>query len=175
MSQGTIRASKLSIAGVYLFMFLLAVWPMVDLMSSAWPPQPGNLQWRYGFIGITAAFLHTPILAGLLAMVFAFLLGHSGALRALSILALVVALGFLIVLILFPLDALQLRSVTPAERLSQFQVGATIVELKHFTAMLTLLFLGFGGWRTAGRLAKRTKGSEGSQLTAEVLKAQKRD
>jgi MFS family permease len=175
MSQATIRASKLSIAGVYLFMFLLAVWPMVDLLSSAWPPQPGNLQWRYGFMGITAAFLHTPILAGLLAMVFAFLLGHTGALRFLSILAVAVALGFLIILILFPLDALQLRSVTPAERLPQFQVGAAIVELKHLTALVTLLLLGVGGWRTAGSLAKRTKSPEGSQLTAEVLKAQKRD
>lgn len=175
MSQGAIRASGTSIAGAYFFMFLLFFWPMVDLLTSAWPLQLGNLQWRYGFMGLAAAFLHTPILALLLAMILAFVLGHQRTLAALGLLSFLGVLILLVVLVLFPLDVLQLRSVTERERLASFQMGAAIAELKHLTAFLTLLLLGLGGWRTSRTLARRDRPPEKSQLTAEVLKAQKKE
>ena len=174
MSQGTIRPSALSVAGAYFFMFVLVFWPMVDLASSIWPLQMGNLQWRYGFMGLMAAYLHTPILAVVLAMGLAYYLQHSLTLRLLSLLGFLGALVLFIVLVLFPLDVIQLRSQIAQERLSSFQAGALLAELKHFTAFVALLLLGFGGWRTARDLSKKNRSPEGSQLTAEVLKAQKK-
>jgi len=173
MSQGNTRTSQLFIAGAYFFLFLLVFWPMVDLATTGWPFRPGDVQWRYGFFGLLTAYSHTPILAMLIAMGLAFVLRHRKTLRVISFLCFVGAVGLLIVLVLFPLDVIQLRSVTPPENLSFFQTGAILSELKHLTAAVTLSLLGLGGWRTAGSMAESAP--SGSDLTAEVLKAQKRD
>ena len=175
MKQGSIRPSALGIAGFYFFMFVLVFWPIVDLTSSVWPLQPGNLQWRYGFLGLMSAYLHTPILAIFLASVLAFVLDHSLTLRLISVVCFFGALLLFLVLILFPLDVIQLRGTAPEERLLSFQAGAALAELKHFTAFISLLLLGFGGWRTARELSKLIKGTKGSDLTAAALKAQKTD
>ncbi len=174
MSQGSIRASALSIAGAYFFMFVLVFWPVVDLTSSVWPLQPGNLQWRYGSMGLLAAYLHTPILAIVLSMGLAFVLRQRAALRLLSILSFFGVLVLFLVLVLFPLDVIQLRGTVAEEALPSFQAGALLAELKHFTAFISLLLLGIGGWRTVGRLSRKSRASQASQLTADVLKAQKR-
>ena len=175
MSQGTIRPSTLGIAGAYFFMSVLVFWPLVDLTTTFWPPQPGSLQWRYGFMGLMASYLHTPILAILLAMGLAYVREQPGALRFLSVLSLLGALVLLLVVILFPLDVIQLRASTEEGRLGSFQAGALLAELKHLTALVSLILLGWGAWRTARDLSRRTRSSEGSKLTAEVLKAQKKD
>jgi hypothetical protein len=175
MSQGNTRTSQLFIAGAYFFLFLLVFWPVVDLATTGWPFRPGDVQWRYGFMGLMTAYSHTPILAMLLAMGLAFVLRHRKTLRLISFLCLVGAVGLLIVLILFPLDVIQLRSVTPPENLQFFQTGALLSELKHLTAGVTLFLLGLGGWRTAGTMAKLARSTSGSNLTAEVIKTQKRD
>lgn len=175
MNQGNVQASKLTVAGSYFFLFFLFVWPLVDLASTGWPVRLGSLEWRYGFFGLLTSYLHTPILAVLLAMVLAFFLGHGRTFRILSILCLVMATFILVVLGLFPLDAIQLRSAQPPERLNAFQMGALFAELKHLTAFVTVSLLGVGGWRTAGRMVKQSRSREGSGLTAEVIKAQKRD
>ena len=175
MSKGTVRASGLTIAGAYFFLVFLCIWPLVDLAATAWPLRVGSLEWRYGFMGLMTSYLHTPILAFVLGMALAFFLGHRKTFRFLSILCLLAAVLLLIVLGLFPLDAIQLRGVQPAERLSAFQMGALVAELKNLTAFITLSLLAVGGWRTAGRMAKKSRSTGASELTAEVLKAQKRD
>jgi hypothetical protein len=52
-----IRLSKLGIAGAYLFLLLLCLWPVADLGSNVFPFQPGNIQWRYGALGLSVAGL----------------------------------------------------------------------------------------------------------------------
>jgi hypothetical protein len=175
MSQGTIRISKLAVVGAYLFLALLFIWPAVDLIATGWPLKPGNLEWRYGFLGLLTAYLHTPMLAMILAMAAAFFLRHRLTLRLLGLFCLLCALGLFVVVVLFPLDVIQLRSATPSENLSFFQTGALLSEGKHLTALVTLSLLGLGAWRTAGAMPKESRTKEGSELTAEVLRAQKRD
>jgi len=175
MSQGTVRASALTVAGAYFFFALLFFWPLVDLATTGWPFRPGSVEWRYGFLGLMTAYWHTPILSMVLSMGLALLLQHRKTLRLLSVLCLLWAVALLIIMVLFPLDVIQLRSVTPPENLGLFQTGALLSELKHLTAFVTVFLLGWGGWRTVGRMPKKAKSSEGSGLTAEVLKAQKRD
>ena len=174
MSQGTVRVSSLSIAGAYFFLAILTLWPVLDLTATVWPFQLGDLQWRYGLFGLMASFLHTPILAIGLAMALAVVRRHPGILRLLSVLCFIGALGLFLVMALFALDVVQLRSVTPQERLASFQAGALFSELKHFTAFVSLVLLGWGGWKTAGNMGGRDRSAEASDLTAEVLRAQKR-
>jgi len=163
------------IAGAYFFLALLFLWPVVDLLTTGWPIRPGSLEWRYGFLGIMTAYFHTPMLAMALAMGLAFALRHRLTLRFLSLLNILGAFALLCAMVLFALDVIQLRSATPPENLSFFQTGALLSGLKHFTAFITVSLLGFGGWRTAGWMSRRPRSTEASDITAEVLKAQKRD
>jgi hypothetical protein len=159
MSNQHASPSKWSIRGVYFFTFVLVFWPVADLVTSTWPVQLDSLQWRYGFMGLLAGFLHTPILGVTLAMALAYALRHGTVMRILAALELVCAAGLALVLVFFALDVVQLRSTVPADRLPSFQVGALIAELKHFTSFIALVLLGLGGWRTAASLKVREEKS----------------
>jgi hypothetical protein len=171
MPKGMTRPSNIAVAGFYFFMFVLVFWPVVDWLSSIWPLQFGNLQWRYGSMGLMAAYLHTPILALFLAAFFGFLMDHRLTLRLVSVVSLLTALVLVVVLILFPLDVIQLRGGVAEEQRASFLAGAVLAELKHFTALISLLLLSVGGWKTAKSIYR----PEGPQATADVLKAQQSD
>ncbi len=169
MSQRSIHPSRLGVAGAYFFAFVLFFWPLVDLVTTSFPPQFGTVEWRYGFLGLTAAFLHTPILGIFLAMALALLLGHKGALRILSGLCLLGAVLLIVVLVTFALDVVQMRSITPVEARPAFQAGALIAESKHFTAFLALCLLGLGGWKTASDLSGREKASDAKSRAEDLV------
>jgi hypothetical protein len=175
MSQRKIQVSGWGIAGAYLFLFFLFLWPIIDLSSNVFPFQLGNVQWRYGFMGLMAAYLQTPILALLLAMVLALVLRQVVVLRFLSILSFVGIPLLILVIVIFALDVLQLRDLTPAERLSAFKTGAVLAELKHLSAIAVLALLGIGGWKTTAAMTQELRSTKGSDTTAEAMKAQRAD
>ena len=175
MRQGLTRASALSLFGVYFFLFIFFMWPVVDLFSNTWPIQAANIQWRVGFMGLLTAYLHNPVLALVLAMILAFALAHRRTLRFLAVFSSLGAFALLTGMVLFALDAIQVRAGVPDENLAVFNTGTILTELKFFTSFLVLLFLGWGGWKTAGRLPGRSAPGDRSQRTADVLKAQKRE
>ncbi|MGD2120124.1 MAG: hypothetical protein PVJ76_00195 [Gemmatimonadota bacterium] len=175
MSQNPVRTSALLTAGAYFFLFTLVFWPMLDLGSTVYPLRMADPSWRYGFMGLMAAYLSTPVLGILLALAFSFVMGHKNTFRLISVLSILGFVFLLVVLVLFPLDVIQVRSMTSEEQLSSFQVGAALAELKHLAAAVVLALLGFGGLRTAKEMAGKPKGSQRGEVTAEVLKAQKRE
>ncbi len=76
MANGIFRLSALTVAGIYVFLTFLFIWPLVDLAATGWPFQPGRLEWRYGFLGLMTAYWHTPILAVILSMFLSLILRH---------------------------------------------------------------------------------------------------
>lgn len=175
MSQGTSRVSGALVFGAYLFLVVLFMWPVIDLFSNTWPLQPGNIQWRIGFMGMFTAYFTTPLLAIVLSMALAFVLSHKNTLRIFSVICFLGVVVMVIAMGLFALDAIQLRSGIPAENRAAFNAGTILTELKFFSVFLVLIFLGWGGWKTAGNVPGKPKSSERAEVTAEVLKAQKRD
>ena len=169
MSQRTIKPSALGIAGAYFFLFLLVFWPLVDYLTTVWSPQLGSVEWRYGAVGLWAAYLTTPILGVALAMFLAFFLRQVPILRVLSISCLLGAIILVPAMLSFALDVVQLRSARPPESLPSFQVGALIAEAKHFTAFVTLSLFGLGGWKTAGEISSKAKSSDTKGRSGEVL------
>jgi len=145
--------SAWSVAGLYLFGILLFFWPLTDLVTNALPIQLGNLHWRYGFGGLLAAYLNTPILGLVLLMAVAHWLGHTRTLSFLSVLELMMAVGLLAVIVVFALDMVQVRASRPEAARPAVLAGGSIAIAKHLTAAVVLTLLGVGGWRTAGRWA----------------------
>jgi len=155
------QVSPWVVRGLYLFAIVLVVSPLIDFVSTVWPLRPGDLQWRYGFLGLGAGFLHTPILGLVLAMAVAYWQDHLSVLRRLGVLSAVAAAAILPVLLEFPLDVLAMRELRAQDAQTGALIGAIIQEVKYLGACLVLACLGVGGMRTAKQLMA-TSGAEAS-------------
>jgi hypothetical protein len=141
--------SPWAVRGLYLFSLVLVTSPLIDLVSTAWPLRPTDLSWRYGFIGLGAGYLSTPILGLVLAAAVAYWQGDAGALRTLGILSAVVAVAMLPLLAMWPLDFLQMRGLRAEETRRGILVGGVIQEIKYLGACFVLALLGAGALGTA--------------------------
>jgi hypothetical protein len=144
------------VRGLYLFAFILVFWPAVDLLTNTAPFRPGDVRWRYGFGGLLAGFLHTPILGLVLATLVAYQRRSRLTLRTLASIELLGALVLVLVMGMFALDVVQMRAMRPPASLSSFVAGAAISEAKHLTAFLVLVSLGIGSWRTGALMDEST-------------------
>jgi hypothetical protein len=129
----------------YLVAFLLVAITKMDYLTNVWPLRFGEVQWRYGSMGLLAGFLLTPLLGILFAMVASAILEHRLVLRILAIIN-VVSVAFLVLIIpFFVLDALQLRGTVNPEALTVFDVGVVKAAVKHLSIAVALGWLGWAG------------------------------
>lgn len=143
-----------AVAGLYLFAATLVTSPLVDLLTTAWPPRAGDLSWRYGFMGLAAGYLQTPLLGLVLAAAVAYWQGHAGALRALGAVSVAAAVILLPVLAFWPMDVMQMRALRQPEVQQGVAIGGAIQELKYVFAFVVLGALGTGALRTSAELAR---------------------
>jgi hypothetical protein len=143
------RLSQGLVWGLYLFAAVLISSPLIDLLTTAWPPRPTDLSWRYGFFGLGAGYLHTPLIGVVLALAVAYVQEHVGALRALGVASLSVAVVLLPVLALWPMDVLQMRDLRAAEVQRGVLIGGVIQEIKYLGACVVLGLLGLGSLQLA--------------------------
>ena len=149
-------------APFYALAGLLVLAPVVDFVVSTPPPSVGNIQWRLAVMGSLSSALLTPVLGVAIAMAVAAIREHVVFQRVLSILSLVTACAFVLVLAAFSLDALQLKGAVAKPLQHQFRVETFKAVFKYVTATIILAFLGIRGfaissWRvprssTAGRI-----------------------
>lgn len=130
---------------------LLVVSPLLDLIGSIWPLRFGEVGWRFGAVGLLTNTLVTPIVGLALATVVAMLLEQWRVVKTLAIVDLVAAGLLVLVLALFALDYLQLRTgVQPAAR-GTYDLAAYRAIVNALLAAAVLAWLGTGGWRAAQR------------------------
>lgn len=142
------------IRGVYLFGFALMLTAAIDLLTTVWPMRPGEMTWRYGFLGLSAGYLQTPTLGLMLIMGAGIVDGNSLVLRATAGICLLTAVVLLGVMGIFALDVLQVRGIRPEEARRGVLVGGIFQEVKYFVATFVFATLGYGGLQTARRLAE---------------------
>lgn len=156
------------VRGLYLFALVLVLSPLMDLTSTAWPMRPADLAWRYGFLGLAAGYLHTPLLGLVLALLVAWWTGGSAALRVLGVGMMAGALVLMLAMGMFMLDVLQMRGLREPELQQAVLVGGILQELKYGTACLVLAALGFGSVRSAAAQsgARRAEARQAGIVTA---------
>jgi hypothetical protein len=114
----------------------------------------GNVQWRFGAVGLLSNTLLTPGLGYLIVVVTAVTLRHVRAQRVLSVLAWVIAAGLLALLGMFSLDALQTRAmVTPAMH-TPFIIASVTAAGKLL--LWAIVFVLFGRAARAPRALRRS-------------------
>lgn len=156
------------VRGLYLFALVLVLSPLMDLASTVWPLRPADLAWRYGFLGLAAGYLHTPILGLVLALLLAWWTGGSGVLKVLGVAMMAGSLVLMLAMGMFMLDVLQMRGMREPELQQAVLVGGILQELKYGTACLVLAALGFGSVRSAGVQAgaRRAEARQAGIVTA---------
>ncbi|MDH3497185.1 MAG: hypothetical protein OER21_10500 [Gemmatimonadota bacterium] len=133
----------------YLFALLLVVFPLGDLLVNVWPPRVGELQWRYGSIGLLSGFWLTPLFGVALGAICASVLEHRRVLRTLAVLSLIAVFVMSGLVVLFTLDWLQVRPTIPAEGKASMDVGSLKALVKHGVVAVLFVWFGVAGWQTS--------------------------
>jgi hypothetical protein len=132
---------------------LVIVSAVLEPIFRFWPPNPGQVGWRFGFVG-GAASAGPGIAFGLAWLLIpALLLGHIRTARVLSVLSILGALTALGITAMFVLDALQIRATVAAEMRRGFSLTVTRAAIVWLLSAPVLLAIGLGGWGSARRRA----------------------
>jgi hypothetical protein len=142
------------IRGLYLFGLSLMLTAAIDLFTTVWPLRPGEIGWRFGFLGLGAGYLQTPTLGLALIAATAIWEENTGVLRGVGAVCLVTGLVLLGVMGIFGLDVVQMRQLRPEDAQASVMTGGMFQEVKYFVAFLVFSFLGYGSLKTAKVLAR---------------------
>lgn len=134
---------------LYFIAALLIVTPLMDFATSVLPLRVSSIEWRFATVGLMSGFLLTPLLGIVIVIALAAYADHLRFLRLLSVLNGTVAVLFVILLILFALDVIQLRSVVQEQAKGAFQTAAAKAVVKHATFIVALGWLSVRGFRAS--------------------------
>lgn len=143
--------------------FLLVATPLLDYLTNITPWLPGNVDWRYGVVGLLSGFLLTPLLGMVLASLLAVLVNRRGPRMIVGWLDVAGGAALLLLVPLFLLDFLQIRAGVPPAEMPTFQLAGVKAMLKHITAGLAFLWLGYAtlrGLPPKGRRGPRAVSTE---------------
>ena len=118
---------------------LLITVPLLQAVSTVWPLQLGNIQWRF----LTANALSSVLLLPFLGLVLLLVMSRMLASRRMSLIVGVISTLFAIALasslVLFVLDGLQLKAIVNSAQMGQFQ--STFARVGIVTALFAVVFM----------------------------------
>jgi hypothetical protein len=130
------------VKGLYPVATLLILVPLVDLSLRVFPPQFGTLQWRFATAGLLLGNMGTILLGlGLLGLI-ATIVGHRKLLRGLGFVALGLGVVLLALLVLFALDAIQIRRLANPNFKRAVLLSSAGALFNGLLGTISLLFLG---------------------------------
>jgi hypothetical protein len=124
--------------------------PLLDATLGISPMHPMEFRWRFGAIGVLANAVIVPNAGILLMLITAISYRHANFRRALGVLALLAAAGWVVAIGLFVLDALQMRASVPAAMKASFTLAGALAIVKMVVDATVLAALGLVGVRGRG-------------------------
>lgn len=122
----------------YLSALLLIVVPLAQAVSQLWPLQFGNIQWRFQAAGSLSSVLLLPYLGLVIYALIARSTGANGAAKVIGIIAAIMTVVLAASVVVFALDALQLKAIVTSRAMDGFKVASVRVASVSF--VFTLLF-----------------------------------
>ncbi len=126
--------------------------------------------WRFGIFGLVASRASALLVGDVMLFMSAAALGWRSMLRTLGALHLVLAAGVLTGLVLFVLDAVQVRGAVPAESTRAFSAAAFRAGVVALAGAFTLAWAGVAAWRTAAPPPRSGRPASESLVVAEPRK-----
>lgn len=152
--ESLLRYALLPVSLVAVLMVLL---PLVDSLLVAWPLRPGELQWRFGAVGMFSQALLLPVMGVALLLATALSYGRRTPIRIMAVVSGLVALALLAVLPFFLLDFMQMRAQVRAEAKAAFDVATVFAIVKIGMFAVVALAMAFAGWKATRRAASGRK------------------
>jgi hypothetical protein len=147
-------------APAYLVAFALIVIPPLDALMQVIPFRLHDPRWRFGAFGLLSNAMMIPVTGLLIAFVVSTLFEHRVLQRTLGMLSLAVATATVGVLIVFGLDALQVRQQVPPAAQLAFRVASTTAVTKSILGILTLGAFGLASFK-APKSPRRDRAQRG--------------
>ena len=150
--------STFPVGVLYVVAIALIVLPVADAMIGLFPVQPNQARWRMTAIGLLSGSMTVALVGFVMASVAAHLLNHLWMQRLLAVFYGILALGLLVGLVVFTLDALQLRREYVADLRQAYDrvaVKALLAQALLALVFLALCLTGFKQTRANARRAVR--------------------
>lgn len=137
-------------AALYAVAIAMLLPSLMEWLLVSFPYRFGTAQWRFGTVGMLFnSILGNPIIALVVGAFAALHLGHRGVLRAIAVVALVLAVCLAVAGPLFVLDFLQLRASVNPQMKRAFDFTTLKATLTGILMFVTTLVLGLAAWRSS--------------------------
>lgn len=137
---------------------LLVMIPFLQAGQQLWPLQLTNIRWRFGAANALSSVLLLPFLGLSIMVLVARATENKNVSRLVGALAALFVIGLLGSLVLFALDALQLKSIVNSQQMEPFQTTSlrvVAVTLTFTVAFSVLMITAFKSSRGASTTAKK--------------------
>jgi hypothetical protein len=124
---------------LYASAILLLIIPLLQAVSTIWPLQLGNIQWRFGAANALSSVLLLPFLGLVLLLVLSRMLASRPLSLVVGVISTLFAIGLASSLVLFILDGLQLKAIVNSAQMQPFQ--SVFVRVGLITGLFAIVYL----------------------------------
>ncbi len=142
----------------YIGAILLILIPFLQAGQQLWPLNLGDIRWRFGAANALSSVMLLPFLGLTIMTLVARSADHRGVARFVGAMAALFVIGLLGSLVLFALDALQLKGIVTSQMMATFQTTAwrvVLVSLIFTVSFSTLMVTAFKSSRGAAPMTKK--------------------
>jgi hypothetical protein len=151
---------------------LLLLLAIADPILQSWPLRFGEVRWRFGAVGIFSGAVTGMLLGLALILGVAVILEQRRVVRVFSVLSLLLGAGLTVMVLLFALDALQMRAAVNPTLMTSFM--ATTVHAAVILVLMIPICLGIGisGWISTRTPAREQRKETVSKQAAVLVHPQ---
>jgi hypothetical protein len=155
---------------LYISALLLVVVPFFQGFTQIWPLQLSNIQWRFQVANFLSSIFLLPFVGLVMLLWLARMGGSRKVSMTVSVISALMSVGLLVSLVLFVLDALQIKAIISSAQLDQWK--SQVVRVLGTSSLFVVAFamLAFAslktprGWATASRKTATKQAEEGGDL-----------
>jgi chromate transport protein ChrA len=139
----------------YLIAASLIFIPLLDTVLSTLPWRPGAVDWRFGATGLFSRAAMTPLLGVFVVLLLATYFEQHRVIRVVAILCGAMAVAIVAAVILFGLDAIQMRRQVRPEAKRALDVASALALFKYLWTWIVLVLTTIAAWKASRAAGNR--------------------
>jgi hypothetical protein len=144
---------------LYISGLLLVFVPFFLTLSQIWPLQLANIQWRFTVANIMSSILVLPFIGMVLLLVLARVEGSRKVALTIAVVSAVFTVALLVSLVLFVLDALQIKAIIQSSQLEMWKLQFVRVLVVTTTFAISFGMLALASLKTPRGAVSTTRKS----------------
>jgi hypothetical protein len=133
----------------YVLAAMLIALPLAEVMLSAMPTHFGTMSWRFGIAGLLSRSLLLPVAGLVVAFGLSLAFGQPWVQRSISLASFIVSGLLIVLLVLFLLDAVQLRAEVRPDARAAFNYASLLAFVRLVSAIVAVTVIAGSSWRSS--------------------------